>query len=346
MAFGLLGGRLLLAAIFVAAAAGKLRARIGFRRTLVAFGVPGAAVDSVAILIPPVELAVAILLLPAASARAGAAASLVLLAAFTAATAVNLAQGRTPECACFGTTASEPIGPATLARNVALSVCALLIVVAGPGARLGAVATEWGAASADERFLSVTSLALLVALMTMNWYAAQLRSANVRLSAGLESLERQLETARAPSAGGSVGLPRGTLAPPFDLPRLEGDRASLDTLKEVGLPLLLIFSDAHCSACAQLWPDISRWEQQCAGTLTVAVICGGPPPLVEMKLVGTSVTNVLLAGEAKLTDLYSLSLIPSAVIVGSDGRIDSEGAVGIPAIRSLVAQRTRLTGEA
>src|SRR5580658_5431036 len=84
MAFGLLGGRLLLAAIFVAAGAGKLRARVGFRKTLAAFGVPAAAVGSVAILIAPVEFAVATLLLPAVSARWGAAASLVLLAAFTA----------------------------------------------------------------------------------------------------------------------------------------------------------------------------------------------------------------------------------------------------------------------
>jgi hypothetical protein len=73
------------------------------------------------------------------------------------------------------------------------------------------------------------------------------------------------------------------------------------------------------------------------------VVCGGPSQLVEMKLLGIAVTNVLLAGDAKLIDSYSLSLTPSAVIVGADGRIDSEGAVGVPAIRSLVATSTSVT---
>jgi hypothetical protein len=214
----------------------------------------------------------------------------------------------------------------------------VFVLVAGPGVGLGSAPTAWDAASADGRFLSTPSLALSAALVAMGWYAFRLRARNARLSASLESLTRQLEAARV-SIGGPAGLPIGTGAPPFELPRLEGDQASLDTLKAAGLPVLLVFSDAYCSACAALWPDIARWQQEYSRTLTIAVVCSGPPQVIEMKLLGIAVANVLLAGEIRLTESYALSLTPSAVIVGADGRIASEGVVGVPAIRSLVAPR-------
>src|SRR5258707_12874077 len=133
MALGLLGGRLLLACVFAAAAMGKLRDRIGFRNTLVAFGVPAAAAPLAAGVIPSAELAVAILLLPLASAQGSSLALLALLVVFTAAPAVNLARGRTPACACFGVAASGPIGPVTPLANGALSGVACLISSAVPG---------------------------------------------------------------------------------------------------------------------------------------------------------------------------------------------------------------------
>jgi uncharacterized membrane protein YphA (DoxX/SURF4 family) len=341
MALGLLGVRLLLAAVFAAAGAGKLGDRPGFRKTLAAFGAPGWSVGPAAALIPLLELAAALLLVPAASARWGALAGAALLAAFTASVAATLAKGRTPECSCFGTLASEPIGAHTIARNLALLACALLLVMAGPGAGLGEIAVRWDAASADERFLALTSLALLAALVVVNRQASHLRSATTRLSSRVGALEGQLRMAGTASAHGAVGLPPGTPAPPFDLPRLEGDRVSIDTLTRAGRPILLVFSDAHCSACGQLWRDVGRWQKEYADTLTIAVICGGPAPVIEMKVFGTGATNVLLRGDEKLGEAYNMTPTPSAVLVSADGRIDSAAVVGVAAIRELVAQRAR-----
>ena len=339
MAFGLLGVRLLLAAMFAVAAAGKLRDLLGFRKTLAAFGVPTSAVAVAAVLTPVVELAVAALLVSASSAWWGAAAGLALLAMFTSAAAANLAWGRRPDCACFGTASSEPLGSVTLVRNVAWSACAALLVGAGPGANLSGMAAQWGATPAEERFLSLSAVVLLAALVALDRYASRLRVSNAALASRVETLERRLGSASPTSIGGPAGLPRGTVAPPFDLPLLEGDRASLDTLRKAGQPVLLVFLDAYCAACAQLWPDIERWQQQYAGVLTVAVICGGPPQAVEMKLIGTAVTNVLLRSDSAVPEMYSQSLTPSAVMVSPDGRIDSEAVAGVPAIRDLVAQR-------
>jgi len=329
MALAVLGARLLLALVFLVAAVAKLRDRSGFERSLLAFGAPAGAAGYAAVVIPIAEIAVATLLIRAASTWWGAVVSLVLLAAFTTAVAINLAKGRTPSCSCFGAAASEPIGPATLARNLIFLSCALFIVVAGPGTSLSGVPSWWIAASDDERFLAMTSLVLLIALVAINSYAGRLRSANANLLSRIPPLEEP------------VGLPIGTPAPAFDLPQQDAGRGSLESLRKGGVPILLIFSDSLCSACAQLWPDISRWQQEQTKKLTVAAVCTGPAQYLETKLMFVSVTNVLLEEETRVRDAYAMTKIPSAVIVSPDGRIDSGGVVGVPAIRDLVAQRVR-----
>src|SRR5919202_1674410 len=124
-------GRLLLAAVFLVAAVGKLADRRGSRQTLADFGVPNALVAPAALALPVVELAIAALLVPGASARRGALAALVLLALFIAGMGVNLARGRAPDCHCFGQLHSAPVGWSTLVRNAVLAVVAAVVLWRG-----------------------------------------------------------------------------------------------------------------------------------------------------------------------------------------------------------------------
>lgn len=328
MSIALLGARLLLGVVFLIAAVAKLRDRAAFRQSVVAFGFPAALAGAASVLIPIIEIVVAILIIRAPSAGVGALASLLLLLVFTAAIAINLARGRTPSCSCFGTAASEPIGPATVVRNLALAACALFVVVAGEGTSLTGFPSWWAAASDDERFLAMTSLVLLIALAAMNAYASRLRLANAAMAS------------RIPLPEEPVGLPIGTTAPAFDLVQQDAGRGSLEALRKAGVPILLIFSDALCSACAQLWPDIDRWQKELTEKLTVAAVCSGSEQYLEAKLMFVSVTNVLVDEGTKVHDAYAMTKNPSAVIITPDGRIDSAGVVGVPAIRDLVAQRT------
>jgi len=342
MALGLLGIRLFLAAVFVLAVVGKVRQQTGFRRTLAGFGVPAWAVGPASLVIPSAEAGVAVLLVPAMSAWWGAGAGLLVLTVFTAAVGANLARGRRPDCRCFGAATAAPIGPATLVRNGALAGCATILLIEGPGAGLDSPGAAWRLASGDERFLVLVALVLLVALVATTLQVGHLRRHNARLTARADNLERQLRpTGIGASSRGGLGLPVGAEAPSFVLPRLEGDRASLDALRAAGLPVLLVFSSAYCPACAHLWPDIERWQQEYASVLTVAAICGGPSQMIEMKLLGLEVRNVLLQSDAAVSDLYNLSTTPSALVVGADGSIDSEVAEGVPAIRALADARAR-----
>ena len=122
--------RLGVATILLVAAAAKLADWTRTRESLSEFGVPGALSRPGAVLLPLAELAVAVLLVPATTARAGAAAALALLVFFSATLARAKLRGEAPDCSCFGALASVRPG-AALARNAVLSAAALAVVAAG-----------------------------------------------------------------------------------------------------------------------------------------------------------------------------------------------------------------------
>jgi uncharacterized membrane protein YphA (DoxX/SURF4 family) len=125
-----LAARLVLAAVFAIAAAGKLADRDGTRAAAIELGVPPEATAAFALALPLAELTVAAALVLDATARAGATAALALLLAFSAAIARSLAHGRRPDCHCLGQLRGGRVGSGTLARNFVLAVLAGLVLVA------------------------------------------------------------------------------------------------------------------------------------------------------------------------------------------------------------------------
>src|SRR5579883_1240092 len=105
-----LSARLLLSAIFLLSSITKLKDRPGTRQSLRDFGLPKPLAGPGAILLPLAEFLAAIGLLPASFAWISAIATTALLTLFILAIAVNLAQGRKPDCHCFGQLHSKPIG--------------------------------------------------------------------------------------------------------------------------------------------------------------------------------------------------------------------------------------------
>ncbi len=121
---GFLVARVLLAAVLGTAAVAKLVDLAGSRRALAGFGVPGALVRPLAVLLPLLEVVIAAALLPASTWRWGAVASCVLLVGFNAAIVANLVRGRAPECHCFGRLHSAPVSWWTVVRNGLLALVA------------------------------------------------------------------------------------------------------------------------------------------------------------------------------------------------------------------------------
>jgi hypothetical protein len=123
-----LTARLLLALVFLAAVAGKVRTRAGFADFVASvggFGVPPRWRRPVARLAITAEAAVVVLLAVPGAGPAGLLLATGLLGVLTAAIVRVLRRGARPACRCFGA-GDTPVGARHVGRNLALVAVALL----------------------------------------------------------------------------------------------------------------------------------------------------------------------------------------------------------------------------
>lgn len=114
-----------LGVVFLVAAVAKLAGTREWVAQAAGLGVP----QVVAHVVPYVEAAIGALLVVQFQRRLVAWVAVGVLLAFTAAVVAQLARGRRPPCACFGSWSAKPVGSATIVRNlvfVALGVVAAL----------------------------------------------------------------------------------------------------------------------------------------------------------------------------------------------------------------------------
>jgi peroxiredoxin/uncharacterized membrane protein YphA (DoxX/SURF4 family) len=356
MGVALLVGRCLLAGVFLVAGVGKLADLAGSRRAVSEFGVPERLSRAVGVLLPLCELAVAVALIPSGSARFGALGALLLLLAFVIAISLGLASGRRADCHCFGQFHSAPLSWRTLLRNGVLAAVAGLVVLEGwqhPGVSATAWVGDLGGPGAAVLGLGVLLVGLIVFLA---WFSLQLLTQNGRIFARLEAIETAIATSEArgvagrelglPAALGAglggAGLPVGSPAPDFTLRSLQGDLRSLESLLTGGRPLLLIFSDAGCGPCDALLPEVAGWQREFKERLGIALVATGDETRNRQKAEEHRLEHVLLQPEHDVSEAYRAHGTPMALVVGADRRIESPAVGGAEAIRTLVAQATRL----
>jgi peroxiredoxin/uncharacterized membrane protein YphA (DoxX/SURF4 family) len=320
--------RLFLAAVFVLAAIAKLRDQRGTAEAITAFGGPRRFATPLAVVLPLVEFSVAFALLLPQLAPLGAASAALLLAAFTVAVAVTLAQGRRPDCHCFGQVASGPIGGATVVRNLALVALALVGLGDAFAPDLSTLRVEL-----------IAPLAVLAVVILESWLLLNLIRQNGRLLARIEALERRA-TPNAPVAAPLRGLPIGTTAPAFQLAGLRGETLTLESLRAADMPVLLTFSDPQCGPCNALMPDLGRWQREHASRIAIALISRGSVEANRNKASEHGVRSVLLQNDREIAERYLVTGTPSAVLVAADGTIASALAEGADAIASLVGHAT------
>jgi uncharacterized membrane protein YphA (DoxX/SURF4 family) len=269
--------RLVLAGVFGLAAVTKLDDLPGSRTAMRDFGVPERYAGPAGLALPLVELAVAVLLLPLATAWWAALLGLGLMLAFIVGISYTLSQGRTPDCHCFGQVYSEPVGKSTLVRNAIFAVLAGLLVAQGPGGQ-GASLVGWlGDLSTLEGVLLGVGVLVLASIAGIGRLLVQLMQQNGRLLLRVEALEsgRQPEEAPSPIRRTEGGLRAGTQAPAFSLQTPAGESVTLEKLREGGRRLLLIFTDVGCGPCNNLMPEVGRWQSEHGRELTIALISRG-----------------------------------------------------------------------
>jgi peroxiredoxin len=346
-----LASRLLLAAIFFLAGAGKLIDPAGWRKTLRDFSVPSAFAQPMMVLLPVLELAVAAALIPASVAWIGARGALALLSAFMIAVAFAMIRGRKPDCHCFGQLHSAPVGWPTLIRNAVLALCAGWLVSRGQRT-LGPDLWAWYLTLGVEGRKVAVVVACAVGFLV---FGLLLRSRPRRASAPAVDDEqedqeprpaaapkprtapapRPPESARRSALG--IGLPIGTPAPEFELPGMNGEKRSSQSLRRQGRDVLLVFSSPFCKPCETMPSNLVRWAREREQFPNIVLISKGTAEDNRPKLKEFGTAQVLLQRESEVAEMYDCISTPSAVLVGADGLIRSELVNGGPAIKQLLS---------
>lgn len=339
MSGALLGLRLLLAAVFAVAGAAKLADPSGSRRALRAFGAPARLVAPAAIVLPLLELGIAVALLVPASARWGALTAGLLLLAFCVVIARAMRTGTDADCHCFGQLHSAPAGGATLARNAALAAAAGFVAVAG-GDDNGGDPFGW---IAHLSAAGAVGLAGGVLIGVLGLVCFELLRQHGRLLMRIEALEQAAE-ARPGGPARRVGLPPGAVAPDFTLPDIGGESVTLGSLLEEGRPVMLVFGDPGCGPCAELLPQIARWQEEHRESLTVALVSRGEIEHNRAASAQHGIEALLLQEDREVAVVYHAHGTPSAVLVAADGTIASPVAAGALQIEELVTSATPSPG--
>lgn len=340
MAVALLGARLALGLVFLIAGVAKGFDVSGTRSAAADFGLPRRFTGAVAFLLPVCELAVAALLVPRVTAAAGAASAALLLGCFAALIGRALIRGEQPDCHCFGQIHSAAAGPKALLRNLALGGLAVFVAAAGwhdPGLS----ATGWvGSLSATQVAGLIGGALLGSAVALLGWFSLQLLRQQGRLLLRIEALENSPGSPQADASAPQMpaGLHVGTPAPEFALKTTDGESFSLQTLRERERPIVLIFSDPQCGPCEALLPEVARWQEEYALTVSVALISRGEVDVNEARRLEHGLKLMLLEEEREVSHAYRAYGTPSAVIVTPDGLIASALARGAHEIRVTVAQ--------
>jgi peroxiredoxin/uncharacterized membrane protein YphA (DoxX/SURF4 family) len=330
-----LAARVLLAAIFIIAAVGKLLDLKASRESLVGFGLPQALANVLGTLLPFAELAVALALIGRPTATAGGIVALLLLLAFVAGISNALRKGEAPPCNCFGAIHSAPASKTTLARNIALAAVAVIVVGWGSGPAIDSWVGDRTAAELIAVATGVATLALLAIAVPM-WLE------NRKLRVDLDSANDRLH--RIPP-----GLRVGSVAPEFSVPDGQGGELTLSSLLARGNPVVLVFTIAGCGPCEPMVPELRRLQAIAAERVTVALIgvhtiehydrlreeAGGDLKLIDAVERDPSL-NQELDELSEVAHLYDIHDSPGAVAITPAGSIASTVVAGRPAIDALI----------
>lgn len=309
--------RIGLSAVFGAAGITKLLDQGGTRDAVKNFGAPESLAPALGIALPIAELAIAIGLLFVSFTPASSFAAILILLLFVIAISVNLAQGRTHDCHCFGQIYSRPIGWPTLARNLIFALAAGLIF--------------WQAQAQTTPEIDAT----LAELNARDWLL--ILGVLAAGAAVFVYLNRRRKELPAVVNEPQQGPPIDSDAPAFEVAAYTGGTTSLADLLAYGKPLLLIFTSPKCGPCVALFEEIKDWQEAHSHQLTIALLSVGTIKENFVNVARNGLGQVLLQEKREVAERYGAKLTPTAVLITESGKIASPLAAGKIEIRKLLS---------
>ena len=128
-------------------------------------------------------------------------------------------------------------------------------------------------------------------------------------------------------------LPRGSVAPAFKLPDLNGHE--VDSAKFNGNGTMLVFWNPACGFCQRMLPELKKWESaKQTNAPSLVLISGGT--LDANRAMGLDST-VLIDDKFSVGQLYGANGTPSGLLLDANGKIATELAIGQPKIMEVLA---------
>jgi peroxiredoxin len=131
------------------------------------------------------------------------------------------------------------------------------------------------------------------------------------------------------------GLPAGTPAPGFRLPRPDGGELSLEAYR--GRRVLLVFSDPACGPCDLLLPELERLHRRSQG-LQVLLVSRGDAQANRAKVTEHGLTfPIVLQRHWEISRDYAMFATPVGYLIDEGGVITTDVAAGAEAILALAS---------
>jgi thiol-disulfide isomerase/thioredoxin/uncharacterized membrane protein YphA (DoxX/SURF4 family) len=323
--------RILLVGVFAVAAVGKFMDLDGSRKAVAGFGVPRPLAAILGVLLPVVELAIAISLISTATSWYGSAAAFLLLLVFIVGMLWQMANGKAPDCHCFGALHSEPVSKWSVSRNAAFAASAAVLAAGGPDAQ----GLAFSNMTADLAILFAISAGAVTVLLAVVFRLQR----TVKVLEGAAGILAEVE--RDGISHPDDALPIGALLPYFTARSLDGRFVSNESLILGDRPFLMFFVGPACDPCAALLPEIEAWKAEFGERLEMILVSSGDAEENRVKFGGLGEGRLLLQERREISEMFRAKWTPSAVFV-CDGLIASRVAVGDSQIRDLVdGLRTR-----
>ena len=333
-----LASRIFFIALFIFSAVMKLTDSARFLGTLTAFGVPKKLLRIPAVLIPALEIGIALVLCVQRGTQAGSIGVFALLVVFTTIIVLKLLQGERPVCNCFGSSSLEPIGKRTVYRNVALICLATGFTLTQASIPRETISAFDESVFNDIGTSNMLTVVIVAALLAQAWFIFHLISQHGRLMLKLDAVELRMASvgiAAVPSTE-PIGLPIGTLAPDFSLPQPAGGKEiSLSLLKQKGLPIFIVFSDVACGPCRDLMPEVHNWLQTLSSQVSFVIVMRGDEESVRREAGRNQHVVMDIDGTKAAANFHAL-VTPSALLLSSKGIVSSHLALGADAIKELL----------
>jgi thiol-disulfide isomerase/thioredoxin len=262
----------------------------------------------------------------------GAIGMAVLLLSFIAMMAYQYAKGNAPDCHCFGQLHSEPVSLRSIARNVVFLALTSILIYRGPGLQ-GLALQDVTPAMLPIVLSSLSVLMLAGALLYLRKIVTTQSEISRRLvmleTIGREGAAIDHEHATDPHQG----LPIGSPLPDFDLTTLDGKKVSRHGVLSESKPVLFFFVSPTCEPCQALLAEFINWREELSDRISIYFVSNGPAEENERKFRDLP---VLLDEGRKFALAVGGRWTPTALLVGSDGKIVSHVAAGDLAIDELI----------